>query len=73
MATTESSRESLNSSPVLEHSEVRGNLAETNIEHLPGETGSYDDTDEEKKEEGELSVGNSVSMTPLLNFNHLMK
>ena len=58
------SRESLTSSPgldQLDHSEVR-------------ET-EHDNSEEERREEEEDpgSAGHSVSMTPLLNLNSLMK
>ena len=48
-------------------------------QHAIGEFASFDTDDERKEEEEEeggeeeRSVGNSVSMTPLLNVHNLMK
>ena len=66
MVRTDSSRESFTSSPVLDN------------QHAIGEFASFDTDDERKEEEEEggeeeRSVGNSVSMTPLLNVHNLMK
>ena len=60
------SRESLTSSPALDHSEAR------ETEH---QAAFCDNSDEERREEEEDngSAGPSVSMTPLLNLNSLMK
>ena len=59
------SRESISSSRALDQLELKEAEHQTDI----------GDTDEERKDEQEedVSVGNSVSMTPLLNLNSLLK